>query len=116
MRRESAFQHCVSTAIERMSGWRIDGQFVPPGSQVAVVAGMLVRKTIARRRTVSGKLFRSTAPGKIVTVIEGHEDEEESFRKPSTCYEKLHPGQALREYCQLSSGLPRAEATTWREK
>ena len=58
------------------------GKFVPPGSQVAVVAGMLA--TEDHRKKTDG--FTQAFPqhcegGTIVTVIEGHEDEEESFQK-----------------------------------
>ncbi len=58
------------------------GKFVPPGSKVAVVAGMLMAED--HRRKAEG--FSDTFPnhclgGKIAAVIEGHEDEDESFQK-----------------------------------
>jgi len=58
------------------------GKLVPPGSKVAVEAGMLMAED--HRRKAEG--FSETFPkhclgGKIVAVIEGHEDEEESFQK-----------------------------------
>lgn len=58
------------------------GKIVPPGSKVAVVAGMLMAED--HRRKAEG--FLETFPkhclgGKTAAVIEGHEDEEESFQK-----------------------------------
>jgi LacI family transcriptional regulator len=60
------------------------GKFVPPGSKVAVVAGML--STEDHRKTTDGfseGFLRQCPNGKIISVIEGHEDEEESFQKTS---------------------------------
>ena len=59
------------------------GKFVPPNSRVAVVAGMLT--AMDHRTKTEG--FSSTFPkhcsgGEIVSVLEGHEDEDESFQKP----------------------------------
>jgi len=58
------------------------GKIVPPGSKVAVVAGMLMAED--HRRKAEG--FLETFPkhclgGETAAVIEGHEDEEESFQK-----------------------------------
>ncbi len=58
------------------------GKLVPPGSKVAVEAGMLMAED--HRRKTDG--FSETFPkhclgGQIAAVIEGHEDEEESFQK-----------------------------------
>jgi len=58
------------------------GKVVPPGSKVAVVAGMLMAED--HRKKAQG--FSETFPkhclgGEIAAVIEGHEDEEESFQK-----------------------------------
>jgi LacI family transcriptional regulator len=58
------------------------GKIVPPGSKVAVVAGMLMAED--HRRRAEG--FSATFPkhclgGKTAAIIEGHEDEEESFQK-----------------------------------
>ena len=58
------------------------GKIVPTGSKVAVVAGMLMAED--HRKKAEG--FSETLPkhclgGKNAAVIEGHEDEEESFQK-----------------------------------
>ena len=74
---------CVEPQLNGCLAGELMGKFVPPGSQVAVVAGMLATED-HRKKTdgFSGGFSADTAPGgKIVTVIEGHEDEEESFQK-----------------------------------
>lgn len=58
------------------------GKLVASGSKVAVIAGMLMAED--HRRKVEG--FSQTFPkyclgGQVAAVVEGHEDEEESFRK-----------------------------------
>jgi LacI family transcriptional regulator len=69
------------------------GKLLPHGSKVAVVAGML--KTEDHRKKTDGfsEAFpRHCAAGQIVSVIEGHEDEAESFAKTS---ELLHQVPSL---------------------
>src|SRR5437899_5190278 len=58
------------------------GKLVRPGAKVAIIAGMLSAED--HRKKTDG--FTRTFPkhcdgGKIIRVIEGHEDEEESFQK-----------------------------------
>ncbi len=58
------------------------GKFVPPGSQVAVVAGMLDTEDHRKKTDGFAEAFpQHCAGGSIFTVIEGHEDEDESFQK-----------------------------------
>lgn len=58
------------------------GKFVPPGSKVAVVAGMLMAEDHRRKAEGFSETFPKHCPGgKIAAVIEGHEDEDESFQK-----------------------------------
>jgi len=57
------------------------GKFVPRGSQVAVVAGMLSTEDHRRKTDGFSEAFPRHCPGgKIIKVIEGREDEEESFQ------------------------------------
>jgi LacI family transcriptional regulator len=70
------------------------GKFVAPGAQVAVVAGMLNTEDHFRKTDGFSAAFpQHCAGGKIVQVLEGHEDEDESFQKT---YELLRrvPGLA----------------------
>jgi LacI family transcriptional regulator len=58
------------------------GKIVPPGSQVAVVAGMLNAEDHRNKTDGFSEAFPRHCPGgKVVTIIEGHEDEDESFQK-----------------------------------
>src|SRR5260370_29822465 len=58
------------------------GKFVPPGSRVAVVAGMLNTEDHRKKTGGFSEAFPQHCPGgKIASVIEGHEDEVESFQK-----------------------------------
>ncbi len=58
------------------------GKFVPSGSKVAVVAGMLMAEDHRRKAEGFSETFPKHCPGgKIAGVIECHEDEDESFQK-----------------------------------
>jgi len=73
---------CVEPWLNGCLAGELMGKFVPPGSKVAVVAGML--KTEDHRKKTDGfsEAFPRHCPGgKTVSVIEGHEDEDESFQK-----------------------------------
>jgi LacI family transcriptional regulator len=58
------------------------GKLLPAGSKVAVVVGMLTAED-HRKKTegFSDALPRHCPGGKVVAVVEGHEDEDESFQK-----------------------------------
>jgi LacI family transcriptional regulator len=73
---------CVEPRLNGGLAGELMGKFVPPGSRVAVVAGML--KTEDHRKKTEG--FSEAFPqhcsgGKVITVLEGHEDEDETFQK-----------------------------------
>jgi LacI family transcriptional regulator len=58
------------------------GKFVPPNSKVAVVAGMLTALDHRKKTDGFSDAFpRHCADGEIVSILEGHEDEDESFQK-----------------------------------
>jgi LacI family transcriptional regulator len=58
------------------------GKFLPPGSKVAIVAGMLTAEDHRKKTDGFSEAFpRHCLGGKIAAVIEGHEDEDESFQK-----------------------------------
>ena len=58
------------------------GKFVQPDSKVAVLAGMLMAEDHRRKAEGFSQTFpKHCAGGKIAAVIEGHEDEDESFQK-----------------------------------
>ena len=73
---------CVEPRLNGCLAGELMGKFVGPGSHVAVVAGMLATEDHRKKTDGFTEAFpQHCAGGKIVTVIEGHEDEEESFQK-----------------------------------
>jgi LacI family transcriptional regulator len=73
---------CVEPRLNGCLAGELMGKFVPPGSNVAVVAGMLNTEDHRKKTDGFSEAFpQHCAGGKILTVIEGHEDESESFQK-----------------------------------
>jgi LacI family transcriptional regulator len=73
---------CVEPRLNGCLAGELMGKFVPPGAQVAVVAGMLNTEDHRKKTDGFSEAFpQHCAGGKIFTVIEGHEDEDESFQK-----------------------------------
>jgi LacI family transcriptional regulator len=75
---------CVEPHLNGSLAGELMGKCVAPGSKVAVVAGML--STEDHRKKTDGfteGFLRHCPGGKILSVVEGHEDEEESYRKTS---------------------------------
>ncbi len=73
---------CVDPYLNGCLAGELMGKFVPSGSKVAVVAGMLMAEDHRKKAAGFSETFPSHCPGgKIVAVIEGHEDEDESFQK-----------------------------------
>jgi LacI family transcriptional regulator len=73
---------CVDPWLNGCLAGELMGKSVPPNSQVAVVAGML--KALDHRKKTDG--FSDSFPrycpgGEIVSIVEGHEEEDESFQK-----------------------------------
>ncbi|HXJ03945.1 MAG TPA: substrate-binding domain-containing protein [Candidatus Acidoferrum sp.] len=75
---------CVEPYLNGRLAGELMGKFVAPGSKVAVVAGMLSTED-HRKKTdgFSAGFLGHCRGGKIASVIEGHEDVEESFQKTS---------------------------------
>lgn len=73
---------CVEPALNGRLAGELMGKFVPPDSSVAVVAGMLTAEDHRKKTDGFSEAFPSHCPGgKIAEVIEGHEDEKETFQK-----------------------------------
>ncbi len=73
---------CVEPWLNGRLAGELMGKFVPPKSKVAVVAGML--SALDHRKKTDGfcDSFPHHCPGgKITAILEGHEDEDESFQK-----------------------------------
>jgi LacI family transcriptional regulator len=73
---------CVEPSLNGSLAGELMGKFVSPGSQVAVVTGMLKAEDHRKKTEAFSESFPRHCPGgEIVDVIEGHEDEDESFQK-----------------------------------
>jgi LacI family transcriptional regulator len=73
---------CVEPRLNGCLAGELMAKFVPQGSKVAVVAGMLSAEDHRKKKDGFSEAFPRYCPGgKIVNVIEGHEDEDESFQK-----------------------------------
>jgi LacI family transcriptional regulator len=73
---------CIEPRLNGLIAGELMAQFLPPGSKVAIVTGML--KTIDHRDKADGfaASFRERSPANhVVSVIEAHEHADESFRK-----------------------------------
>jgi LacI family transcriptional regulator len=73
---------CVEPYLNGCLAGELMGKFVAPGSKVAVAAGMLMAEDHRKKADGFSEAFPKHCPGgKIVAVIEGHENEHESFLK-----------------------------------
>ena len=73
---------CVEPWTNGCLAGELMGKLVPPGSKVAVIAGMLRTEDHRKKADAFVETFpQHCAGGKIIKVIEGHEDEDESFQK-----------------------------------
>ncbi len=75
---------CVEPWTNGSLAGELMGKLVPPGAKVAIIAGMLRAEDHRKKADGFTENFpKHCAGGKIIRVIEGHEDEEESFAKTS---------------------------------
>jgi LacI family transcriptional regulator len=75
---------CVEPHLNGCLAGELMGKCVPRGSKVAVVAGMLSTEDHRKKTDGFSEGFSRHCPeGKIISVVEGHEDENESFQKTS---------------------------------
>lgn len=73
---------CVDPWLNGCLAGELMGKFVPPGSAVAVIAGMLTTEDHRKKTDGFSEAFPQHCPsGKVASVLEGHEDEKESFEK-----------------------------------
>jgi LacI family transcriptional regulator len=96
---------CVEPFLNGCLAGELMGKFVAAGSKVAVVAGMLTTED-HRKKTegFSERFLRHCAGGEIVSVLEGHEDEEESFQKTSDLLRRFPSLDGL--YVNTVNSLP----------
>jgi LacI family transcriptional regulator len=73
---------CVEPSLNGFLAGELMGKFLPPGSRVAVVAGMLTAEDHRKKTSGFSRGFpQHNVGGKVVAVIEGHEHEKESYEK-----------------------------------
>jgi LacI family transcriptional regulator, galactose operon repressor len=85
---------CVEPSLNGSLAGELMGKLLPRDSQVAVVAGMLTAEDHRKKTAGFSEAFpRHCVGGNIVSIIEGHEDEEESFQKTSDLLSRV-PGLA----------------------
>jgi LacI family transcriptional regulator len=73
---------CVEPKTNGSLAGELMGKLVRPGSKVAIIAGMLTAEDHRKKADGFAETFpKHCAGGKIIRVIEGHEHEEESFKK-----------------------------------
>jgi LacI family transcriptional regulator len=85
---------CVDPTLNGSLAGELMGKLVPRDSQVAVVAGMLTAEDHRKKTAGFSETFpHHCAGGRIVSVIEGHEHESESFEKTSDLLRRT-PGLA----------------------
>ena len=73
---------CVDPWLNGCLAGELMGKSVPPKSKVAVVAGMLTALDHRKKTDGFSDAFPRHCPGgEIVSIIEGHEEEDESFQK-----------------------------------
>src|SRR5229473_976035 len=73
---------CVEPWTNGSLAGELMGKFVPPESKVAIIACMLSAEDHRKKADGFAETFpKHCSGGKILRVIEGHEDEEESFQK-----------------------------------
>ncbi|HKV64674.1 MAG TPA: substrate-binding domain-containing protein [Candidatus Acidoferrum sp.] len=81
---------CVEPSLNGSLAGELMGKLVPRDSQVAVVAGMLTAEDHRKKTAGFSEAFpHHCAGGTIVGVIEGHEDEAESFEKTSDLLRRI---------------------------
>jgi LacI family transcriptional regulator len=81
---------CVEPRLNGLLAGELMGKFVPARAQVAVITGMLGTENHARKTDGFVDAFpRNSGGGKVVEVIEAHEDPGESFRKASALLVKF---------------------------
>lgn len=102
---------CVDPALNGRLAGELMGRFVAPRSKVAIITGML--QTEDHRKKVQGfsEVFPEVSKGgKIAEVLEGHEDEDETFMKCSELLRRVDGLAGL--YVSTANCLPVCRAVS----
>jgi LacI family transcriptional regulator len=84
---------CVDPRVSGSLAAELMGRFTPPRSEVAVITGMMMTEDHRTKvHSFSQQFSKFCSGGKVVKVLEGHEDEDETFQK---CFSLLHDLKGL---------------------
>ncbi|MGH9398093.1 MAG: substrate-binding domain-containing protein [Terriglobia bacterium] len=73
---------CVNPAVNGHMAAELMAKFLPPKSDVAVVTGMFLTEDHRKKVQAFAEMFQQLSPGgKLLEVLEGHDDEDETFQK-----------------------------------
>jgi LacI family transcriptional regulator, galactose operon repressor len=102
---------CVNPRLNGNIAGELMSRFLPPASQVAIVTGMLqVEDHVQKVHGFSETFPRLCRGGKVTEVVEGHDDEDETFMK---CMQLLKRGKGLAGvYVSTANCLPVCRAVT----
>ncbi|MGH9455220.1 MAG: substrate-binding domain-containing protein, partial [Terriglobia bacterium] len=96
---------CVDPQVSGSLAAELMGRFTPANSRVAVITGMMTTEDHRTKALSFSEQFGSFCEGgKVIKVLEGHEDEDETFQK---CFELLGDLKGLRGlYVTTANCLP----------
>ena len=97
---------CVNAEVSGSVAAELLGGMVPPGSEVAVVTGML--HTEDHRKKAEGfAAFPQYCPeGKVAEIVEAHEDEDEAFQVLRVAGKAQIGVRRVRQYRKQPARLP----------
>jgi LacI family transcriptional regulator len=73
---------CVNPEVNGHMAAELMAKFLPPVPHVAIVTGMLATEDHRKKVQAFSEKFRQLTPGgKLLAVVEGHDDEDETFQK-----------------------------------
>ena len=104
---------CVNPEINGRIAGELMGHFLAPRSRVAIVTGMLKTEDhLQKVRGFSAAFPRTCEGGKVVEVLEGHDDEDETFVKCTQLLDRRTKVAGL--YVSTANCLPVCRAVTVR--
>ena len=96
---------CVDPELNGRLAGELLGRLLPPKSQIAIITGMLGTEDHRKKAQGFSDVLPQTCPGaKVVQILEGHEDEDETFVKCVDLLRKLRRLNGL--YVSTANCLP----------
>lgn len=102
---------CVNPEVNGSIAGELMGRFVAPRSKVAIVTGMLQTEDHIKKAQGFSETFpRVSKGGKVAEVLEGHDDEDETFVKCSQLLKRMKGLAGI--YVSTANCLPVCRAVT----